>query len=462
MLLILLPLVTTPYVSRVLGAENLGMYTYTYTAANYFVLFAMLGVKNYGNRSVASVRENKTDMSRTFWEIWGLQALCAVIALCGYAVFVVCFGRENKILFLWQSLFVLSSLFDISWLFSGLEKFSITVTRSIVIKLLSLFAIFLFVKTADDLWKYTLIMALSILLSQLTLWRYLPRYVERCKVGIRGILRHFCAELSLFVPVIAVSLYKMMDKLMLKEMSTYVQVGFYESADRIIGIPLGVITALGTVMLPRMSHLASKSDTDKSMRYIRTSILFAMFMACGMMFGLAAIADDFIPLFLGAAYAPAAVLLQWMAPTVLFIAWANVIRTQYLIPNHKDKSYIVSVLCGAVFNIVCNFLLIPRYQAMGAVIATLGAEALVCMVQTVAVRRQLPVFRYFKETVPLLLPGAVMLCVVRAVRVPFLRWDAVSRLGAVVLEVVIGGAVYVLLAGAWILVLRRKAKRQHG
>lgn len=446
LLLLLLPLVTTPYISRVLGAGNVGIYTYTYTVANYFMLFAMLGVKNYGNRSIAAVRDDPERLRKTFWEIYGLQLICSAVVLAVYFGFVALFEAENRLIFLLQGLYVISGVLDISWLFTGLENFKITVSRSIVIKLLSLAAIFLFVRSADDLPIYTLIMALSTLLSQSYLWFYLRRYVKRFRPTLAGMFGHLRAELVLFVPVIAVSLYKMMDKIMLKQMSSYEQVGFYEGSDRILGIPLGVITALGTVMLPRMSNLAAKANTEKSMRYIRNSLSFAMFLAVGMMFGISAIADDFVPLFLGDEYMPTAALLQVMAPTVLFIAWANVIRTQYLIPNQRDRSYIISVLLGAVVNIAVNLLLIPRMEAMGAVIGTVCAEAAVCISQTVMVRRQLDIRRYLIDTLPFLLPGAVMFLLIGAVRTLFANSVSVIAVGA---EILIGGAVYVLLAGLY-------------
>lgn len=456
LLLLLLPLVTTPYISRVLGASNVGVYTYTYTIANYFMLFAMLGVKNYGNRSIAAVRDDPERLQTTFWEIFGLQFICSAVVGGVYLCFALLFEAENRTIFLLQGLYVLSGALDISWLFMGLEKFKITVSRNIVIKLLSLAAIFSLVHSADDLWIYTLIMALSSLLSQGYLWFYLPRYVKRFRPSFSRMVGHLRAELVLFVPVIAVSLYKMMDKIMLKQMSSYEQVGFYEGSDRILGIPLGVITALGTVMLPRMSNLAAKANIQKSMQYIRNSLSFAMFLGVGMMFGISAIADDFVPLFLGAEYIPTVSLLQVMSPTVLFIAWANVIRTQYLIPNHHDRSYIISVMLGAGVNMVVNLLLIPRMAAMGAVIGTVLAEASVCICQTLMVRRKLDIRRYLIDTLPFLVPGAIMFALIRVIRSLF---SAPVSVIVIAVEILIGGAVYVLLAGLCLIVSHREAAK---
>ena len=446
LLLILLPLITTPYISRVLGADRIGVYTYTYTIANYFMLAAMLGVKNYGNRSIAAVRDNRKQLRKVFWEIYGLQFLCAALALAAYLVFIFVFETENRTIFLIQGIYVFSGMMDVSWLFFGLEKFKITVTRNIAVKLLSLGCIFLFVRTADDLWVYTLIMALGLFLSQAYLWHYVRRYARWYPPKLRAMFSHLGPELVLFVPVIAVSLYKMMDKIMLGQMSDFAQVGFYESAEKIINIPMGVITALGTVMLPRMSNLAAKSQTAESRRYIRNSMLFAMFMACGMTFGIAGVAKDFVPLFLGDEFLPSIALLQVLTPTILFIAWANVIRTQYLIPNHRDRSYILSVLLGAVVNLIINALLIPRMAAMGAVIGTVCAEAAVCICQTMMVRQNLPIRRYRQDALPFLGLGLGMYVLLLVIR-PLLPGGAVT----VVVQIALGAAFYSAASGAYLI-----------
>lgn len=451
LLLILLPLVTTPYISRVLGADRIGIYTYTYTVVNYFVLIAMLGVKNYGNRSIAAVREDTDQLSQTFWEIYGLQFLCSAVALAAYFFFIFTFEAENRFIFIIQSIYIFSGMADISWLFFGLEQFKVTVLRNIALKLLTLICIFLFVRSAGDLWKYTLIVSLGTFVSQSYLWLYLRRHVKWHRPRLPRIFSHLRAELILFVPVIAVSLYKMMDKIMLKELATYTQVGYYESAEKILNIPTGIITALGTVMLPRMANLAAKSQISQSKRYIYNSMLFAVFLAAGMMFGIAGIAEDFVPLFLGDAYAPCISLLQALCPTVLFISWANVIRTQYLIPNHHDRSYIISVLLGALVNLGLNALLIPRMAAMGAVIGTVCAEAAVCISQTFMVRRQLEVTRYLKATLPFPLLGAGMLVLILQVQ----NWFS-SPAVTVAIQVVIGICVYTTASAAYLALSHRE------
>lgn len=445
LLLILLPLITTPYISRVLGADGIGIYSYTYTIANYFMLAAMLGVKNYGNRSIASVREDRCDLSKTFWQIYGLQFVCALAAVVFYFVYVFLFEKEYTVIALIQGIYVFSGLLDISWFFFGLEEFKITVLRNIVIRLLDLACIFLLVHTREDLWKYALIMTLGILVSQGYLWFYLHRFVDWCRPTGKELLSHLYPELVLFIPVIAVSLYKMMDKVMLGQISTITQVGYYESTEKIINIPLGVITALGTVMLPRMSNLVAKGKVKESRRYIYDSMMFAVFMSSVMCFGIMGIAPDLVPVFLGEEYLPCILLLQTLAPTVLFIAWANVIRTQYLIPNKLDRSYIISVILGAAVNLVVNAMLIPSLDAMGAVIGTICAEGSVCLCQTLMVRKELEAGRYLKDSFPMIIIGAAMWVLVNLIG------HFISGPVALVLEIAAGGIFVILAAGGYLI-----------
>ncbi len=450
LLLILLPIITTPYVSRVLGVEGVGVYSYTYTVARYFVLFAMLGVQNYGNRSVAAVRDSREKLSSVFCQIYGLQFICACICGVLYYFFVFIFiDAEYRIISAIQGVYVLSAILDISWLFFGLEEFRITVTRNIIIKLISLSAIFLFVRERTDLWVYTLILTMGILLSQGYLWLYIGKYITWEFPAWVNMRKHLKPELVLFIPVIAISLYKMMDKVMLEWMSNVTQVGLYESTEKVINIPLGVITALGTVMLPRMSNLVANGKEAESRIYISHSLLFVSFLSAGMIFGISGISKELVPVFFGKEYLSCIVLLQVMTPTVCFIAWANVIRTQFLIPNHRDKSYTASVILGAFVNLIINMILIPHFQAMGAVIGTVCAEAVVCIYQTVSVRTELDVKWDLKQSVPFYFIGIFMFLMIR-----LLAKVNIGMTKKLILEILVGGSIFSLISVMYMILIK--------
>ena len=436
-LVILLPLITAPYISRVLGATGVGIYAYTYSVVYYFQLIAMLGIGNHGNRSIAAVRDSKEEVSRVFCEIYSIQITTFTLAIIVYLVYVICIKTDYTQIALIQLLYLISGLLDISWFFFGLEEFKLTVMRNAAIKLVSTISIFLFVKGSSDLWKYVLILAGGTMFSQVYLWFYLPKYIERIPVNIVGLKRHFRPVLVLFVPVIAYSIYKVMDKIMLGDMCSYAQVGYYQNAEKIINLPMGIITALGTVMLPRMSNLISNGQNEKANEYINLSFKVVTIIGAPIAFGLIAVSDMFTPIFYGEGFEPCSSLIRLLSVTVFFMAWANVIRTQYLIPKHRDKVYVLSTAIGAVVNLLINFLLIPRYYANGAAIGTIMAEFSVMLVQIILIKKEIPVFGYIVRQSGYLLIAAVMCIVV---------WITSARMDASVISlmkmVVLGGVIY--------------------
>jgi O-antigen/teichoic acid export membrane protein len=311
--------------------------------------------------------------------------------------------------------------------------------------------IFSFVHKQDDLWKYIAIIAGGSFISQSMVWVVLRRYASFVRPKWSEMKVHFRPLVVLFIPVVAISLYRVLDKILLWNFSSEAQVGFFEYAERVISLPLGLITAFGTVMLPRMSNISARGDTGQVKEYISKSMYFVMFLAYALSFGLAAVSKDFAPLFFGMAYQPSGVLIACLAATIPFLAFANVIRTQYLIPQCKDNVFIASVALGALVNICANLLLIPRLQAFGASIGTLLAEITVCAVQAFAVRKELPVLGYVKNSLFFLLSGAIMYGAVYFVdsRMPM-------SVGGLLLQIVCGAAVYLTLSFIYMYVTKNE------
>ncbi len=440
MLLIILPLITSPYISRTLGATGIGIYSYTYSVVYYFQLFAMLGISNHGNRSIAAVRDNRLKTSQTFWQIYTIQKITFVIATCIYLAYIIFFDNDNVLIALIQTLYLASGLLDISWLFFGLEEFKLTVSRNTIIKIVTTLMTFIFVRNERDTWKYTLILAAGTCFSQIYLWAYIKKITDKVKVSFQDLKKHIAPILTLFVPVIAYSIYKVMSKIMIGNMSTYEQVGFYQNAEKIINIPTGVITALGTVMLPRMTNLIAQGDNEKAKNYIGVSFKVVTIISAAISFGLIAIAEVFTPIFFGDGYEECIILIRLLSITVFFMAWANVIRTQYLIPQHEDKTYIISTFVGAIVNLIINFLLIPKYDSVGAAIGTVFAEFSVFLIQFIMVRKELPVISYMIRQLPYLIFGGVMCIAVLALS--FIMTESIITIAILVL---VGALIYCTL-----------------
>lgn len=414
-LIIILPLITAPYIARVLGAENVGIYSYTYSIAYYFSIFAMLGISNHGNRMIASTKKNKDKMSVTFWSIYAIQFFTFVISIIAYVIYLTTFAKDNKLILVIQTIYIISGMFDISWLFFGLEKFKITVTRNIIIKLLTVLSIFLFVKTKNDLVQYTFIMVLGTLLSQIYLWKYVGKEVNSIKIDMNIIRENIKPILILFIPVLSFSIYKVMDKIMLGNMASYEQVGYYNNAEKITNIPMGIITALGAVMLPRMSTLIAEGENKKTEKYIIMSIKLVTVLASAIAFGLMGISDVFSPVFFGEDFSACAPIIILLSITVFFISWANVVRTQFLIPNHYDKIYIFSTIIGAIVNLVLNLIFIPKYQAMGAAIGTIAAEFTLMFIQAFSIRKDINIFKVMFRYLSFIILGLTMMLAVQTI-----------------------------------------------
>ena len=388
------PLVTVSYVSQCLGVTNIGTYSYTYSTVYLFMLLGMLGINNYGNREIARVRDDKQACSFIFFSIYKLQLLTVGLASIGYVIYIQCIVSEYEKLFWLQAIYLFSAFLDVNWFYFGLEKFKLTITRNCIIKVASLILILFFVRTEADLAQYTVIMAGSTFLSQLYLILILHRYIVNVHTTLHDSLHHLRGCCILFIPVLAFGIYRVMDKTMLGAMATVTELGYYENAERLINIPISIINALGTVMLPRMSYLL-KNHSVESTKAIYASMKLALLLSCMMAAGIFLVSNDIVVVLFGYDFYKSGEIIRILSITILASAWASVIRTQYLIPSGKDTIYVISTIGGAVVNLLLNIVLIPKYGAYGACLGTIAAEYFVMIYQTVKVRRVLEIKRYF-------------------------------------------------------------------
>ena len=444
------PLITAPYLARRLGAEQLGVFSYTTSIVTYFVMFAMLGTINYGTRCIASAKGNRQNLNKVFSGIFWLQVISSLISTMAYVVYLLVFCRDNQLIALLQGIALLACFADINWLFFGVEEFQITVTRNIIIKIATVGLILLLVNKESDLWLYTVIMLGGTLLSNAILFFYLPRYVSFTRVSWKEIMEHLVPNLVLFVPLLAMSVYHTMDKTMLGKLSTYEQSGFYYNSDKIVQIPLLVINGIGTVMLPRMSALLTENKQKEADGLFLLTLEGVAVLGIAMACGIAAVAKEFIPFFFGAGYEPCIIITIVFTPLFLIKGWSIIIRTQYLIPMQMEKEFTKSVVGGAIVNLVFNFMLIPLYGALGAAVATVIAELIACILQFVSMKgRSLAFGSLFRKTGIYLAIGLLMVIVVRLTSL-----ITINTIVKLFLEVLIGAITY----GVICLVFWKKSK----
>lgn len=443
---VIIPLILAPYVSRTIGAEGAGIYSYTYSIAYCFALVGMLGVANYGNRTIAAAGSDIHLRSKHFWNIWSIQVFFSILACVCYILYVLILGAEHGIISYIQIITVLCSVFDISWFFFGIEKFQITVLRNLFIKISNLVLVFAFVKSKNDLGIYTLIMTCGTLFNGLLLFPFLRREIVFVVPKWKDAKMHLKPIIILFFPVIAISIYKIMDKVMIGMLSTTVQTGYYEYAEKIIGLPGTVITAVGAVMLPRLSSLIGQKDTKQARFLIQVTMEVMMGLTFAMAWGIFAIATDFAPTFFGEEFETSGLIMMGLAPAVICQGWANVIRTQYLIPTEKDSIYVQSAWIGAIVNLAMNAILIPHLQAMGAAVGTVCAELAVAAYQTIKVRSELPIGKYVRYSIYYVIPSFVMIVIIKIIS-HYLQLPPVFHL---IVEILIGGLVYLVIAGPYL------------
>lgn len=436
-LVLILPLITTPYVSRVLGAENIGIYSYTISIATYFVLFGSLGVALYGQRQIAYEQNKGEKLSKTFWEIVILRFITMAISMIIF-YFTFVNGEQYQVYYKIILLELLANCFDISWFFQGLEEFKKTVTRNIIVKLISVISIFTFVKNSYDLGIYFWIYVLSTLIGNLSLWAYLPKYLRKIKIKQLNIVQHIKSTIGLFIPQIAVQVYTVLDKTMIGAIiSDKSEVGYYEQSQKIVKILLTVITSLGTVMLPRIANTFASGEKEKVTNYMKKSFNMVFLLAFPMIFGVIAVSKAFVPVFFGQGYDEVAILMSIISPILLLIGLSNVTGTQYLLPTKRQKEYTISVVCGAIINFIMNACLIWKIGAIGASIGTVIAELSVTLIQMYFVRKDFNLKEIFKLAKNYLLSSIVMfiVCV-------FIGRSINSNLVSTIVQVIIGGLTY--------------------
>jgi len=441
---ILLPLVTAPYLDRVVGKDGVGLYSGAWAWSEIFCLIGLLGLADYGVRTIAQARDDREKLDRTFSGIWQMQLMVASFALLFWFGYVFLIAGEEKNIALHMTMMSVSCLCNFEWCLMGLDQFKSIALRNTFVKLAAAASAFIFVKSIDDLWIYGFVWSLATLLGNLSCALVLKGKVSYHRVSMKETLKHLRPCAVLFISVAAVSVYRKMDKIMVLYIAGKDQNGLYESAEKIVYCLSGFISAIGTVMMAKVSNLQEKGETEKIARNIDKSMNLIICMVSAMAFGLAAVAERFAPLFYEKA-AASGVLMIPLGFTLIMIGFANVIRTQVVLPQKRDHILVKSVCSGAAVNLIVNACLIRSMGSMGAVVGTLAAELTVPVVQFIILRKELPYKRFMGYVLAYAVIGGIMMVCVRLVAglLPVNNW---VNLG---IMTVTGVAVYGALCLGW-------------
>ena len=378
MLAAVTPLITAPYIARVLGPDGVGVYSYSLSNMTYFTLFAALGTISYGTREIAQHRNNAEEYTKIFWEIEVLTLLTTTASLLVWGV-VIYFSQEYKIYYIVLIPQLLAVAADISWFFTGLERISYTVVINSVCKILGIVSIFLFVKEKTDLYKYILIVCGTHFVGNLSMWAFLPKYLCRISHHSLSLRKHFKETLIYFIPAAATSVYTVLDKTLIGLITkNEFQNGYYEQATKIVTICKTVaFTAVNSVMRARMSFLFAEKRYEEIQRRLNDAMSYILFLGFGCVGGLLAISENLVPWFFGPGYEEVVPLMCFMCPLIVIIGVSNCLGAQYFTPSGQRKKSAKVVVIGAFINLCCNLLFIPKLLSVGAIIGSIVAELVI-------------------------------------------------------------------------------------
>lgn len=385
-LAMLAPLITTPYISRIIGAKNIGIYSYTLSIVTYFTLFLVLGLHMYGQREIAYSQDDLHNQSVIFARVQLYKLITTFICLVLYIMYTLLFS-EHRLIMLAQGIAIFTAFFDISWYFIGCEQFSLMVMRNTIVKILGIASVFVFVKSSDDLLLYVFIMALINLLGNLSLWGFLFGRLDRIALNEINIFKDNRTIIELFIPLIAVQVYNVLDKTMLgSSIGDLVECGYYEQTTKIINLCMTIITSFGTVLAPHMAAEFVKGNKERISEQINNAFIFIGAIMFPVFWGIVSIVDNMVPWFFGNGYDKVALLIKLYAVVLLIIPISNLASCSILTPSKQHNKSTIAVIIGALVNFLLNLILIPHFMSVGAAVATIVAEIIVTVLHLYYVR----------------------------------------------------------------------------
>ena len=385
---LIFPLITFPYVSRILLPEGTGKVSFATSLISYFLMFAQLGIPTYGIRTCAKVRDNREELTRTAQELLIINLVMSAIS---YVVLFLAIAfvprlQGDKTLYIIVSFTIILTTIGMEWLYKALEQYTYITIRSVIFKFIALIAMFLLIHEKSDYIIYGGISILAASASNVFNFINVHKYIDLKPVGGYNFKRHFKPIGTFFAMACATTIYTNLDTVMLGFMKTDADVGYYNAAVKIKTILVAIVTSLGAVLLPRASYYIENGLIDEFKKITNNALSFVFLIASPLMLYFVFYAKEGIFFLSGNAYAGSIVPMQIIMPTLLFIGITNILGIQMLVPMGKEKVVLYSEIAGAIVDVIINALLIPRFASAGAAIGTLVAEFVVLIVQYIALK----------------------------------------------------------------------------
>ena len=436
---IVIPIVTMPYVSRVLGASQIGIYSYTLSIVTYFTFF-ILSIGSYGQREISLNPGNKEYCSKIFYEIMLIKLIFGVISLIVFFA-AFCVSAKYKIAYTMQSIYLIGYIIDIAWFYQGKQDFKKTISRSIIFRILGTIAIFVLVNDKSDLAIYILIMSLTVLVSNISLYYYVKDSLVKIGISNIHINRHLKGCIKYFIPCIALEVYTVLDKSMIQWLTNdSAQNGLYEQANKIIKMCLAITTSLSTVKAPHITQLYGENNKTGIRESINVSFKFYAIVSFPMCFGLIATSDSFVPWYLGSGFDEVCILLKIFSFILVFSGLSNIIANQYLIPVKQEIKFTYATIVAAFINVISNAFLIPKYFAIGAALASVFTESIVLIILIYMTHKELDYLYLMKTICKPILSGMIMI-----VSIFWMKYIPIKGYYITLLQVVTGATVYFIM-----------------
>ena len=376
-LTIILPIITVPYVTRIFTSEDLGNYGFYNSIVSYFSLFAMLGIGIYGTKQIASAR----DVSSTFWNIYAIQLIASLISIFVYVIVILCIPTMSEIIPLILFISLFSKIIDISWLFTGKEDFKKITLRNTVVKVVGVISIFTFIKSSEDLYLYIFLIVVFDFLGQLVMWVPAKKFIKRPSFNMKIMKKNLHPIVLLFLPQVAISLYVVLDRTLLGLLGSYSDVGIYEQGQKLTSIIYKIVSSLGVVMLPRVANLLSERRDKEAQNMVKFSFILYNLIIFPMMFGLIAVNEVFVELFLGKDFQDVKYVLYITTINIMLVGWTNILGHQVLVVRNKNKEFMLSTTIPAFVSVAVNIAVIPFFGYIGASMTAVIVEFLAFTIQ---------------------------------------------------------------------------------
>lgn len=437
---LLFPLITFPYASRILMADGIGQVQFFQSIIDYVSLCTALGIPLYAVREIARIRDNKELRSRTTIEILLLHA---ILTLVGYIVVFILAETVAKIeidasLFFLLSTTLFFNTIGVAWFYQAIEDFKYITLRSLFVRILSLVALFIFVRTKQDLFYYAGILVIGTVGNNIFNFFRLRKYIKLSKGEFKrlNLLRHLIPALKIFILNLVISIYVNLDSVMLGFLKNEESVGYYAAATRLTKAILGIVSSLGAVLLPRFSNMITNGQKEEFQLLANKAVSFTIALSLPMSVGLIFMAAPIMHIFCGNGFEPSILTLKLVAPIVLFIGLSGIIGMQILYPQGREKYVIISTMVGACINLLINYLLIPQYGQYGAAVGTVIAEFMVTVIMILLGRNYLPINILSKQNLHYLI-GSVVISILLAFLLAFRLHEINYLLIGILLSVIV-------------------------